>query len=1089
MSMKNSSSQLSWAGKIAHYFIKNTKLSLLLLLAILVWGALSFFITPKQYNPDITAPTFQINLYAPSADAEEFHDRITKEVEHAMNGLEGIDDILSVTQEGGYGMITVQFDIGFDTQQANLAVRQRMDEVRGTLPHVVNEVDRITIEELDPDDVPVMTLALTDESQELHQLYSQARGYRDQIKQIDGISKVEIFGGETKQMKVKIDQDSIEETGIIPSSIIQKIRQDSTRFFITDEAEEGGQRKSLTVDGLARGQEDLEQLVVGSDQGEPVELQDIAKVVYEPQKTKSYTRFVTEDDRDQAIFMAISKKPETNVTQLTDRVQQVVDTTDLAAEVNVVRDDGVVAQESIFGLVGNLVVAIIIVASILFLFLGWKAALVASVAIPLTISSVFGVAYLTDQTINRITLFALILSLGLLVDNATVIVENAIRHIKEKTGKSPQESVAFAVDEVGSSLFLATLTTLFAFFPMLFVTGMMGPYMQPIPFFVPVALVVSLIIAFTLNPFLISQLFKKGQVSEQKSSGFVQSFYQWYEDTLRGLFRHNVRRHLLLLGSGLLTVAVLLMPVFQVVEFRMLPKDDKQQFFLHLDYPVDITLSENSQETQVYEDALLAHEDVVSVQSYVATPPVIDFNGLFRGSGNRQGIHQSTLRVNLTHPDDRELSSEEIVQELRTDMEDLSEYDPETVFVEEPPGPPVRSTAFLTVKGIDQENIQEEERAKLQEISQDMTQLFQDTEGVVDVHSQYQDPLETISLQVDKEEASKRNLRTSQIASYLSTAMDGQMVTLYRDRVDKPREAIVVTFAGDLEENIDLDDLKIAWSSPRPTEINGEIVKPYTDQQVSLSEVVTVERFDRDNLIFSENQNISYAVGGEMEGRSVVYATIDMIPQILDYQLPFTDETRLVDWNLYQAEFEDQETGQRYLIDWGGEWELTLDVFRDLGIAMAVAILLIYGILVGQFQSFKIPFLILGTVPMALIGVLPGYAVLTANSSLFFNAPSMIGVIALAGIVVNNAIIMVEYIRQLQQERYDFSEAITVGARTRLRPIVLTALTTVLGSLTLVTDPVWAGLGWSIGFGMTVSTILTLGIFPLLYYQFMKKDS
>jgi len=1120
MSKKNNNQKpLGWAGKIAKYFIENSKLSLLLIMAIMAWGTISFVATPKQYNPKITAPTFQINMYAPSADSEEFYDRITKEVEHSMMSLEGVENVLSFTQEGGYGIVTVQFFVGEDEEESNIKVRQRMDEVRGTLPSVVNEVDRISITELDPDDVPVLTFALTGEDATADELYAEARSYREILRLADGVSKVENHGGLAKELRIELDPVKMEETGINPKSVMAKIGQTSSRFFVSDEAEGvGGDRNMIEVNGLFEDPQTTANLIVSRIDGQPVRIKDIGEVIYGPQVAKSYSMYRTSEDhldsRD-TVFISVAKNENANVTTVTDSVIEIADEKIELPDgykLEVVRNDGEVARKAINGLTWNLITAIAIVAVVLLLFLGWRAAIIASVAIPLTIGSVFGIALMTGQTINRITLFALILSLGLLVDNATVIVENAVRHIKLGR-ETKNNAIARAVGEVGTGLFLATLTTLFAFFPMFFVTGMMGPYMQPIPFFVPVALIASLLIAYTLNPFLSSIFLAENKKAEKELKGLeriredvveiedfghekdgrndkVQEFFDGYKNLLQNLFNNNGLRKIVLSLTVLATFVALLLPVFQIVQFRMLPKDDKNQFYIYIDYGTETQLSENLERTGELEEYLVKQDEIESVQTFISTPPIVDFNGLFKGSSSRVGDHQVTLKVNLTEPQDRKETSEEIAIDVRADLEDLVKKYEGTDFtiVEDAPGPPVRSTFMLKIKALDRENITEENREKVKQIADDFKQKFEDVDGVVDIQDSVYEPVKTISFKVNTEEASKRNLRTQDIIDFLYVALEGKPVTLYRDSVDKPREEVFVTFAGDLEKDIEaLKEIKINWTPVVQAEVNGEIVKPQADRQVALSEVAEIVEVERDNTISSDNQAMTYYIGAEMEGRSVVYAAIDTIFEIVDYELPFTENSKLVNWNLYGAEFKDEDTGMRYMLEWDGEWELTLDVFRDLGIAMLFAILLIYGILVAQFKSFKVPALILGTVPLALIGVLPGYAVLGAINGNYFNATSMIGVIALAGIVVNNAIIMVEYIKQLQDEGKDLKTALSEGAATRLRPIVLTALTTILGSLTLVTDLVWAGLGWSIVFGMTASTLLTLIIFPALYYQFMRE--
>lgn len=1094
---------LNWAGKVAHYFIKNTQLTVLLIITIFAWGVLSFVLTPKQYDPKITAPSFDVELRAPSADSEEFYDRITRVFEDGLLNIKGVEDVISETQEGGSAVISANFYVGEDEEESNIKVRQKVDELRNQVPSVVNQVERITIKSKDPDDVPIITFALTSEEKDLLELRELAVKYADILKNEGQVTNVQIHGGERKELRVVLDPEKLEEYKVDPRVVVGKIGKNSFRGFVSNEfleTPESSERQVVEVDGLFANKEDAEDLIITKVNGSNVRLKDLGDVVYDAEKTTTYTRYRdSQEDNLNAVYLSLAKEEGSNITVVSNNVKESAKNFDLPEGVNLltVRDDGKVANEEITSLTTNLFIAIIIVAVVLFLFLGFRASLTAAFAIPLTISVVFGIALLTGQTINRITLFALILSLGLLVDNATVIVENAVRHIKMHNAHK-HTSVARAVGEVGTGLLLATITTLFAFFPMAFVTGMMGPYMGPIPFFVPVALIASLFIAYTLNPFLISRFIKSedktleaksNKGKDQDTNSLSYKFYSWYKDLLYKIFERKILRRGLIIGTLILVLAALSLPLLQIVKFRMLPKDDKEKVHVYADYADDTTLGQNLEITKKLEAEILSNQDVKSVQSFIATAPIVDFNGMFRGVSGRTQKNQATIKVNLK--DDRSLKSEEIAKNLRPKLNEVvSDLDDAYItMAEDAPGPPVRSTAMITVKGVERENITEENREKIKEIAHDFENIFNETEGIVDVDTDVREPIKTVSLKIDHQKAGEIGLLTTDIIDNLDIALNGRVATLYRDSVDKERENIFVTFNEELEQDIEkLKDLRINYIPTTKTNIDGQTFKVQADKQVRLGDVVELEEVIRDNFILSENKDITYTVRGEMEDRSVTYAAIDILQDIWNYELPWTENSERVNFNLYGAEFIDNDTGMRYIVSWDGEWELTLDVFRDLGLAMIVAIFLIYAILVAQFRSFKKALLILGTVPLGLIGVMPGYALLYQINGLYFNATSMIGVIALAGIVVNNAIIMVEYLNQLQASGMNFKEALIETASTRLRPIVLTALTTVLGSLTLVSDPVWAGLGWSIVLGMTASTVLTLVIFPTFYYASMKRS-
>lgn len=1126
---------LGWAGKISYFFIKNSQLSILLIITIFVWGLLSFILTPKQYDPKITAPSFQVKLQAPSAESAEFYDRITRVFEDGILDIPTVEDVISQTKEGGSAVITTNFYVGEDEEESNIKLRQKVDELRNNVPSVVNKVESITIKSQDPDDVPIVSIAILSENKSLVELREVAIEFSDILKNVSQVTNVQIHGGEKRELKVTLNPLKLDEYKIDPRIIVTKISQNSYRYFVSDEFQEqqdAENRKVVEINALFQNPEEAENLVITKTAGENINLGDIATIEHAVEEQQSFIRFKDKEIGEQnVVYLSLAKEDGSNITVVSNNIIERIGNLQIpnGVDLQIVRNDGEVANAEIISLTQSLFIAIIIVASVLFLFLGWRPALTAALAIPLTISVVFGVALISGQTINRITLFALILSLGLLVDNATVVVENTVRHlglINKKNRynnndiRNPREAknyaVAKAVGEVGTGLALATLTTLLAFYPMAFVTGMMGPYMGPIPFFVPAALLASLFIALTLNPFIISKLMNKKQEGQEGAEqliadtkkkvveikntdaekkektgvqGVVGKFFDRYSNTLDKVLSVKKLRHSILWGTLALVLIALSLPIFQIVKFRMLPKDDKEKMFVYLDYKDDATLDKNLELTKEVEDLILNHTDVKSVQTFVSTSPIVDFNGMFRGVTGRIEKNQSTIKINLK--EDRSLKSEEVALELRPVLNSYLEKNKEAnlTIVEDAPGPPVRSTAMITVTGENRANVNEENLGKLKQIVADFEQIFLNTNGVVDIDTTVREPIQTISYKIDLEKAGSIGLSTFDIIHNLDIALNGRVATLYRDTVDKEKENVFVTFPKEYETDLQkLEDIKINYVPTTKTQINEDMYKVQVDNQVRLGDVASLEFVERDNFIPSQNKDIAYSVQAEMGERSVTYAAIDVLQEMWDYKLPWTQNSERISFSLYEAVYEDKDTGFRYKVTWDGEWELTLDVFRDLGLAMIVAIFLIYAVLVAQFKSFKIGLLILATVPLGLIGVMPGYAILFQINGLYFNATSMIGVIALAGIVVNNAIIMVDYLNQVLKGGIGLKEAIIQTAATRLRPIVLTALTTVLGSLTLVTDPVWAGLGWSIVLGMTFSTILTLFVFPIMYYAVMKTD-
>jgi multidrug efflux pump subunit AcrB len=722
--------------------------------------------------------------------------------------------------------------------------------------------------------------------------------------------------------------------------------------------------------------------------------------------------------------------------------------------------------------------------------------------------------FFAGQTINRITLFALILSLGLLVDSATVVVENITR-ITKKGDQPPKQAIPKAVNEVGIGLFLSTITSVIVFLPTSQISGMMGAYMGPLSFFVPMALIMSLLVAYVLTPYLANLLMSspqknrhKGRVhavilpmkkagnavhtsfrsmvqklrpqkqtrhtasadkqtrSSQKDTDNSDMFTRlsvWYAGILSSLLASKRRQKLFLTITFSLLLVVFTFPVLQLVHFRMLPGADKAQYYIYIDAPEGTDLEQTYQITTDIIEIVSTDEHTASIQSFVGEPPVVDFNGLYKGSHLREGFHLATLRVNLSEPDERSISSGEIVENMRaavTGSETIQAYANEGLavrFVEDPPGPPVQATLMAKVKGPDQE--------VREQIARDVAEQFAQTRGVVDIDTSIEEPYFRTVYEIDHRKAFLSAVTTADIAHTLATALETTRVAQYH-----------------IPEHNELSYIELQY--PRQNrdaiqDLNSIYIKNQLGEMVPM--VSLVQKTDSRNIPtrFNDERASTTYVSAEMENRSVVYAVIDLMNAIIGggYTLPGGGE--ISQWNLFRITFEDESQTQ-YAIDWGGEWEMTVENFRDLGIAMLVAFVLIYAVLVAQFRSFMAPALIMTTIFLGFLGIMPGFAILDAINGTFLTATSLIGFIALMGIVVNNAILYLEYYAQLLQEGREVPDALIEAGKTRLRPILLTSATTVLGSLTIAGDPVWSGLAWSIVFGLSLSSLFTLGVFPVL---------
>lgn len=1077
--MNSEKNTLGISGKITRLFLNNRELSILSILIIAAWGIVSFVLMPKQYNPEIVAPAFVISTDFPNATSQEVFELVTRKMEDVLKEIPEVDEISSQSFSGGKSVVVVKFYVGADLEKAKTTLNQKLQDNIQLKPSGASEP---VVQTMDPEDVPIISIGLFSDEFSEQALRKAAIEISDSLKQVPGTSKIEIKGGRIDNLNISLDAGKLAALGISPFEIVQAIQLSNGNYgvhtFKNDEY-----NSVLTVDGNIRDAQELENIIVRSQNSSVIRLSDVAAVDYGPGEITDYVRLREKNDANSprpVVYIAISKLKGVNATTVADAVIAKLDeikNSSLPAEIQteILHNEGATANEEITKLSIELAKSIAIVGAVLLLILGLRSALIVSLVIPLILFAVFSIGNLFGETINRITLFALILSLGLLVDDAIVVVENINRYFRMKLGLSKTETVVRAVDEVGSALFMSTLTMILAFVPMAFVTGMMGPYIGPIPFFVPVALAASLLFAVTLNPFF-AHLLHKESAREKKPNlvdraiGKIETVYA---KTIRVLLDQSKARNIFLAGTALAIILSLSLPLAKIVKFRMLPKADKEQFYLYLDLPGGTDIEKTNLLSAELEKNILARENIKSVESFVGQSQIVDFNGLFKGSSFRTQQNQATLKINLTHPEERNATSEDIASGVRDVSREFSQAHPDAniKIVEDPPGPPVLATLFLKVQGEDTE--------KITTIARDLKKTVSEIDGVVDLDTSIPEQNSDRSYRVNIEKSQQLGIAPSAVNQSLFLGLRGLPVGTYHHRDDNlgrtsDQEQIIVRLDGkDREFAENLNRLTIPSANGTP---------------IPLPELLIETEAEKDSVIYTEERQKTVSISAEMENRSVVYAVFDIFPKLLNYELPGAQETK-TSWTPLGVTYTDTETGERYSVMIDGEWKLTLEVFRDLGIVMALVMFLIYFVVAAQTESLVIPLLIMGSIPLSLIGVLPGFAVLGFVKGTYFNATSMIGVIALSGLAVKNAIIYLEYLEPLRKKGLSLKDALVETGRIRLLPIILTSLTAILGSLTIVADPVWEGLAWAIVFGLTASTLLTLLVFPVLYYLFERKKS
>lgn len=1056
-------------GKICEYFVVNRKMSMLLFIGIVLWGVISFVVTPKQYNPEITAPAFEVSVDFDGATSHEVYELVTKPLEDVIYEIPGVDELYSQSHHGGKGIVVVQFFVGEDFDQSKIRLRQRIDSNLDLKPLGVTSVN---IKSIDPDNLAVMTVGLVSDELGPVGLRKRAFEIKNELKKVKGTSIVKVIGGKKREFQIKLDPDKMRES----KTSIQEVElalSKSSLLSVLGKVKSPDKFRFIETTGTVRNIDEINNLVIASNVERSLKIKDIAEVVEGVVEEDSFVNYRSKDKGyENMVMISIAKKKGQNISSITKALHQKIDqlkkTTSFFKdlEVLILKDEGRVAKEEISGLTFNLLQAICIVFIVLLFFLNVRAAIMVAITIPLTLLTVFGIGFLAGQTINRITLFALILSLGLLVDSATVVVENIVRNKKEHADWSNLKVITESVSEVGVGLFLSTLTTVLAFIPMKFVTGMMGPYMGPLPFFVSVAICVSLVYSYTIVPWMASLFCKDHADDKKQKEGCFKRIYDrficWYAELINGILSSAKRRRRFLITCLVLVLVVLLIPIFELLRFRMLPKANREQMYVYIDLDQGTSIDETYKITKELSQHLKKEPNIKGIQSFVGTAPILDFNGLFKGAYQRGATHMATLKLNLTHPDDRPLKSEDLALIYRDKVKAFFNNDPKVKFqiIEDPPGPPVRSTFFVKVKGNDE--------ALVKRVVNDLDQISRDIKGVEDVDTSMPEPLTKYTLRVDTEKAAVSKVSTAAIARFLEVLYHGSVIGVYHDDTNLEQEYITLKFSKKYRDSIkDFDQFTITNELGNPVLVN---------------KFLKIEKLPNSDVINSDNREKVVYISAEMGARSITYAAIDFLKALAEYKVPELELTK-GKLNLWSAEY--QTPHHKWVkVEIDGEWLMTLEVFRDLGLAMMIAIILIYLVLVAQFRTYVLPLLILGTVPLALVGVFPGFAFLFWVDDIYFSATSMIGVIALSGIVVNNAIILLEYIIHTKKAGADFKTAIVEACSIRLRPIVLTSLTTILGSLAIAGDPVWAGLAWSVVFGLSLSAALTLLVFPALIYQF-----
>lgn len=1073
------------SGRIAALFI-DSKLTPLIMVGVLVLGLFAVLGTPREEEPQIVVPMADVWLPFPGASAKVVEEQLTKPFERKLSEIKGVEYVYSISRPGG-ALIIVRFYVGRPMEQSLVDLYDKLMSNQDLLPP---GAEPFLVKPKDVNDVPIVTLTLSSAHYGDVELHSLAEQVLEEIKKVSGTSAGFIVGGRPRELGVQIDPTRLKAYGLTPLQVANVVRGEN-RALSTGRFDSRNRSVLVETGRFIRSREDLEALVVGVSERRPVYLRQVADVTDGPAEATSYVWFGTGEasgvrgeanthgntpgplslttHESPAVTVAIAKQVGVNaVTVAADVIRKVDAMKGLVipsdVRVTVTRDYGETAQEKADELLWHLLIAVVAVVLFLGVALGLRPALVVSIAIPLTLALTLFTSMVIGYTINRVTLFALIFSIGILVDDAIVVVENTYRHLKMRLASHHEASIQ-AVDEVGNPTILATFTVIAALLPMAFVSGLMGPYMRPIPVNASIAMFFSLLIAFVVIPWFCQTCYRPGAVvagvdHEGDERGVVARAYR---GIVSPLLAHPILAYAFLAMVALLLIASTLLFYTRHVVVKMLPFDNKSEIQLVIDMPEGTTLEETARVTQALTRYVRTVPEVRDYQAYVGTASPFNFSGLVRHYYLRELPHEADIQINLVAKHERDAQSHDIAQRIRPPVQEIARaYGANVKIVEVPPGPPVQSVLVAEVYGPDYD--------RQLAVAREIRTLFESTSGVVDVDDYIEADQMKYVFTVDRAKAALAGIPSEEIVNTLRMALQGAKVGLVHIPQEKSPVHIVLRLP--LAERTGLEHL-------------GEIgMRTSSGGIVQLSELLNIEQTVQDKAIYHKNQKpVVYVVAdvggpGAEKAESPVYGVLGVGKKL--------EEFRPADGDQIEQYYASQPwSEEKIAMKWDGEWHITYETFRDMGVAFAVAMLLIYLLIVGQFQSFITPLIIMAPIPLTLIGILPGHW-LTGS---YFTATSMIGFIALAGIIVRNSILLVDFIQLQEQAGGSLSEAVIKAGAIRTRPILLTAAALMVGAFVIILDPIFQGLAVSLLFGVGASTLLTLVVIPVLYYHLMGRPA
>jgi len=1067
------------SGKIARKFLDNELTPLLALVGILM-GIFAVLVTPREEEPQIDVTFANVFIPFPGATSVEVEHALSTPAEQVLSEIRGVEHVYSVSRPG-MSVLTVQFEVGEDRTQSIVALYNKVYSNEDWLPPGLG-VGRPIIKPKGIDDVPIVSLTLWTEDPKRagYDLAQVAQTLESELKRVPGTRDIYTIGGPDQVVHIELDAQRMAGYDIgfddLRGALLAANATRDAGMLVTDNREIEVQAGTFFTSA-----DQVAELVVGMHQGVPVYLSDVATVTVGADQADQYVWFGTGPAAEQkqidakgvfpAVTIAVAKQPGTNAATIADQVIQRIDQLEglfipEGVKVTVTRNYGETATDKAMTLIKKLMFATASVVLLVFFALGKREALIVGAAVVITLMITLFASWAWGFTLNRVSLFALIFSIGILVDDAIVVVENIHRHMQLDPSKKLFEVIPLAVDEVGGPTILATFTVIAALLPMAFVTGLMGPYMSPIPINASMGMFISLAVAFIVTPWLTLKVLRGHKQAHHAGDEVCEGegpaaskLYTFFQRVIGPLLRGDAGRgrrwglfgiimFLILIAVGLAGVKLVIM--------KMLPFDNKSEFQVVVDMPEGSSLEQTNRVLQELGRYLVNVPEVTDYQIYAGTAAPINFNGLVRQYNLRSGANVGDIQVNLVDKSHRHRKSHEVALEVRAPLQEIGKrFSANVKVVEVPPGPPVQAPLVAEVYGLDY--------LGQIDVAKQLRAIFESTDEVVDVDDTVEARAPRLIVEVDRQKAAMLGIAQQTVVSALTAAIGGEDVGyLHRgnDKYPMPlRMELPVADKADAQLLLDLE------------------VRSRTGQLVRLSEVVHLVESEREYTIYHKDLMPVVFVTGDVAGGtdSPLYGMFDIYGQLSDKL--FNGE------RLDQTLISQPENPYRYSLKWDGEWQVTYETFRDMGIAYGVGMILIYLLVVAQFRSYLVPLIIMAPIPLTIIGVMPGHALFGAN----FTATSMIGMIALAGIIVRNSILLVDFINQQVAAGVPFDEAVIRSGAVRAKPIILTGLAAMIGALFILDDPIFNGLAISLIFGIFVSTLLTLVVIPVMYYAFMRK--